>query len=234
MKRIVLLTVLTAMMAAAMALSGVAQAKPITNGKADAKCLVEAVRTVEDPGFNPSDYSFHGGTEGDDFSFQTTEGQPDVICGFGGRDTTGALDASDIFLGGDGDDFLRVNEGTFNGGAGNDQVGFNSLRGTVNGGDGDDLVATNFGTFNGEAGNDSVGGNSGIFHGGLGDDSVDTNATASTFYGGEGNDSVRINNATFYGEEGNDSVEHNSAVATFDGGPGIDTVFDGPDPVDGP
>ena len=56
MKRIVLLTALAAMMAAAMALSGVAQAKPITTTKADKACLVEALRTVEQPGFNPSDY----------------------------------------------------------------------------------------------------------------------------------------------------------------------------------
>ena len=65
-KRIVLLTTLAAMMAAAMALSGVAQAKPIAEDKADKKCLVEAVRTVEQPGFHPSDYTFFGGTEGPD------------------------------------------------------------------------------------------------------------------------------------------------------------------------
>jgi Ni/Co efflux regulator RcnB len=43
MKRIVLLTALAAMMAAAMALSGVAQAKPITIGDTGKKCFLEAV-----------------------------------------------------------------------------------------------------------------------------------------------------------------------------------------------
>ena len=65
MKRIVLLTTLAAMLAAAMALSGVAQAKPTISSKADAKCLAEASRTLQ-PGFNPTNYNFHGGTASDD------------------------------------------------------------------------------------------------------------------------------------------------------------------------
>jgi Ca2+-binding RTX toxin-like protein len=164
MRRIVLLTALAAMMAAAMALSGVAQAKPITNTKADKACLVEAVRTVEQPGFNPSNYTFHGGTEGNDiFTGQATAGN-DVFCGFGGADRIETLDAGDIFLGGASDDFVRENFGTFNGGEGNDIVVVNI--GTFNGGEGTDFVQLNGvgGTFNGGAGDDIVQNNVGIFN----------------------------------------------------------------------
>jgi len=45
-KRIVLLTTLAAMLAAAMALSGVAQAAPTIGTKADAKCLAEAAKSL--------------------------------------------------------------------------------------------------------------------------------------------------------------------------------------------
>ena len=60
MRRIWLMMTPALMFAAAMALSGVAQAKPITNGKADAKCLAEAIRTLG-PGFNPSNYTVFSG-----------------------------------------------------------------------------------------------------------------------------------------------------------------------------
>jgi hypothetical protein len=54
------------MLAAAMALSRVAQAKSI-GGSADAKCQQLAIKTLG-PGFNPANYTFIGGTEGtDDF-----------------------------------------------------------------------------------------------------------------------------------------------------------------------
>jgi len=66
MRHILLLTTLAAMMAAAMALSGVAQAAPI-GGKADAQCAKEAIKTLG-PGVNPSTYTFHGGTAGNDNS----------------------------------------------------------------------------------------------------------------------------------------------------------------------
>ena len=195
MKRILLLVTLALMLAAAMALSGVAQAKPTTGTKADAKCLVEAAKTVDQPGFNPSNYTFHGGTEGsDNFTGQAelTEG-PDVFCGFGGAfDTILTLEAGDIFLGGAGTDQVVVNEGTFYGGADtNDSVFFNEgtfyggegedavfkeNTGTFYGGEGNDFVATNNGTFFGEAGDDRVGPNSGTFDGGDGTDTVTTNS----------------------------------------------------------
>jgi hypothetical protein len=62
-KRIVLLTTLAAMLAAAMALSGVAQAKPVADS-ADAQCLKLAIKAL--PNFKPANYTFIGGTEGND------------------------------------------------------------------------------------------------------------------------------------------------------------------------
>jgi hypothetical protein len=157
MRRILLLVTVALMLAAAMALSGVAQAKPIANS-ADLQCLKLAIKTL--PNFNPAHYTFHGGTEGnDDFTGQgTTEGN-DVFCGFGGIDSIPYLDAGDIFLGGAGDDGVGQNSGTFYGEAGND------------------FVSGNFGTFYGGAGNDHVNTNSptGTFDGGDGTDSVSFN-----------------------------------------------------------
>ena len=145
MKRIVLLTALAAMIAAAMALSGVAQARPISE-PADAKCAKLAIKTLG-PSYNPSNYNFVGGTEGavgdDNFDLSGTD-DPDVICGFGGNDSINFVAAGDIFLGGAGDDFVNINSGTVYGDEGDDEVGFNF--GTFNGWDDFDRVINNFGT----------------------------------------------------------------------------------------
>lgn len=139
MKRILLLVTVASMMAAAMALCGVAQARPIADS-ADAKCAKLAIKTLG-PSYNPSNYTFHGGTaDGDDFTGQVTVGN-DVFCGFGGHDGLGGglEQAGDIFLGGAGDDVVRNNLGTFYGEEGNDHVDeFND--GTFYGGPGDDTV----------------------------------------------------------------------------------------------
>jgi hypothetical protein len=208
MKRIVLLTAIAAMMAAAVALSGVAQAKP-TSVSPDAKCAKLASQTLG-KGFNPADYTFHGGTEGnDDLTAVPVETiGPDVFCGFGGDDEmTYLLDPDDIFLGG----------------AGNDSVITDNF-GTFYGGEGDDLVGDyNVGTFYGGAGNDRVG----LVNGRLFGDSY------GTFYGGPGNDTVENNDGgTFNGDAGDDTVEFNFGI--FNGGPGLDTVVFGNPPVDGP
>ena len=138
MKRIVLLTALAAMMAAAMALSGVAQAGPIS-GKADVQCFKLARQTLG-PSFKPGTDNFVGDTEGiDNPTGQATEG-PDVFCGFGGDDQIDTLNVGDIFLGGEGMDIVSINAGTFNGDAGNDHVSFND--GTFVGGPGDDSVGS--------------------------------------------------------------------------------------------
>jgi hypothetical protein len=211
MKRILLLVTLALMLASALALSGVAQARPIIGSKADAKCLAQAAKTVHHPGFRPSNYTFHGGTEAnEDFRFfaqaDTTTG-PDVFCGFGGDDYAPSLAAGDIFLGGAGNDQVDGNRGTFYGGEGDDRVQkFNE--GTFNGGAGNDLVIFNDsgGTFNGGAGNDRVSEQHGTFNGGKGDDEVDFNH--GTFNGGAGNDTATFNfpEGTFNGGAGNDSV----------------------------
>jgi hypothetical protein len=102
------------MLAAAIALSGVAQAAPTIGSTADAKCLAEAVQTLQ-PGFKPADYTFIGGTEdAENFTGKATGG-PAVICGFGGADSIwpSTLGAGDIFLGGAGNDFVRLNFGIF-------------------------------------------------------------------------------------------------------------------------
>jgi hypothetical protein len=123
------------LLAAAMALSGVAQAAPIGDS-ADAQCLKLAIKTL--PNFKPAHYTFHGGSEDigviDDFTGEATEGN-DVFCGFGGvLDGITTLDEGDIFLVGGGEDVVVTNNGTFYGQEGNDGVEINS--GTFDGGDG--------------------------------------------------------------------------------------------------
>jgi hypothetical protein len=193
MKRILLLVTVASMLAAAWALSGVAQAAPI-GGKADAQCAKLAIQTLG-PGVNPSNYTFHGGTEGNDLddTFKPPTEGPAVFCGFGGDDQKARLNVGDIFLGGEGIDSVIFNDGTFNGEAGNDSVVFNQVTGTFNGGPGDDSVSFNYGTFNGGEGIDSV-----VF-----------NEVTGTFNGEAGNDSVTVNEGTFNGGEGIDSVTTN-------------------------
>ena len=153
MKRILLLVTVASMLAVAMALSGVAQAAKGSN-KANAQCKAEAVRTLQ-PGFKPSNYTFIGGTAGNDRldGLGSTDG-PDVFCGFGGDDLIG-LAEGDIFLGGAGNDVVDVNYGTFYGEEGDDEVDTINY-GTFYGEEGDDQVFINYGTFYGGAGNDSV------------------------------------------------------------------------------
>jgi len=172
MKRILLLVTVASMLAAAMALSRVAQAKPIAD-TADAQCAKLAIKTLG-PSFNPSNYTFIGGTEGsDNFTGDEATAGPDVFCGFGGDDSIQTLDADDIFLGGAGDDLVLNNNGTYYGGAGNERVGTNN--GTFYGQEGiDQVLLDNFGTFYGEEGDDVV-----VF-----------NFTGAPFYGGAGNDVV--------------------------------------------
>jgi len=110
MKRIFMLTTVALMLATATALSGVAQAKPIS-GSSDAKCTKLTIKTLG-PSFNPSNYTFIGGTAGNDDFSGATEG-PDVFCGFGGNDSIPNLEAGDIFLGGVGNDSVDNNNGIF-------------------------------------------------------------------------------------------------------------------------
>ena len=192
MRRIMLMGT-AALVMAAMALSGVAQARPIGDS-ADAKCARLAIKTLG-ASFNPSNYTFIGGTEGNDtLTGQGTDG-PDVFCGFGGNDEIGTLAEGDIFIGGAGGDSVIYNDGTFYGEEGNDVVASNN--GTFYGGAGNDYVfIDNSGTFYGEEGNDNVFENTGTFYGGVDGDSVDFNY--GTFYGGEGHDIVSDNYGVFF------------------------------------
>src|SRR5215212_2455536 len=101
MKRILLLVTLAAMLVAAMALSGVAQAKP-TATSADRQCKKLAIQTL--PNFKPAHYTFIGGTDdsqlSDVFDDQGTEGN-DVFCGFRGPNFINTLDEGDIFISGE-------------------------------------------------------------------------------------------------------------------------------------
>jgi hypothetical protein len=168
MKRIMLLVTLALMLAAAMALSGVAQA-----ASPSARCQAEA----ESLGISGS-YKFIGGNKSaNDFTRKATEGA-DVFCGFGGNDSIFRLEEGDIFLAGDGlDQVEEANLGTYYGGAG------------------DDFVYSNVGTFYGGADNDEVVFNNatGTFYGEAGNDEV-TNINFGTFYGGDGIDTVGSGN----------------------------------------
>jgi VCBS repeat-containing protein len=137
------------------AYSNVATAKITVNPTgADAQCKTLAIQTLGSS-FNASNYTFHGGTAGND-TFTGTDGQSEVFCGFGGDDSIGTLQAGDIFLGGDGNDSVAGNFGGVNGGAGDDSVYDNE--GTFNGDEGNDHVTYNWSgsTFNGGPGDDSV------------------------------------------------------------------------------
>ena len=135
MRRILLLVTVASMLAAALALSGVAQAKP-TATSADRQCMKLAIQTL--PKFKPAHYTFHGGTDDimvfDDFTGQGTEEGNDVFCGFGGSNGITTLGEGDIFIGGADFDGVGFNNGTFYGQEGNDFVEEN--RGTFDGGDG--------------------------------------------------------------------------------------------------
>jgi opacity protein-like surface antigen len=153
MKRMLLLVTLALMLAAAMALSGVAQA-----ASPSARCQAEAETLT---GLDLTGYNFIAGKNnkrGDDFTSKATEGA-DVFCGFGGNDYIETLGEDDIFIGGDGIDWTDINFGTFYGGAG------------------EDGVLANYGTFYGEADADEVLNNYGTFDGGEGSDGIRINWT---------------------------------------------------------
>jgi hypothetical protein len=141
MKRIFMLMALALMLAAAMALSGVAQAA----GSPSAKCQQEAASL----GLNLVGYKFIGGNnkKNDDFTRKATTGVPEVFCGFGGNDSIATINGGvDIFIGGDGQDSVgTLINGTFNGGAGDDSVGYVGSGGLFNGGEGTDSVFINDG-----------------------------------------------------------------------------------------
>lgn len=136
-KALMALGLLAAMVAAMMIFSGVAHAKTTIGGPTAAQCKNLAIKTIGSS-FDPSGYTFVVGTSGDD-TFTDTAGKREVFCGFGGNDSMDTIEAGDIFLGGDGNDYA-----------------YGNFDGTVYGGAGDDYVYYNQGTFYGEEGNDYV------------------------------------------------------------------------------
>ena len=146
---------------------GVLEPKP--TGPVEPTPLERCKQQLADAGLTePDNANIILGTEDDDdFTSQMTEGN-DAVCGFAGNDRitdpvwpggtpSSVLRAGDIFLGGDGADFVGIiNGGTFNGGAGNDDVN-HMVRATINGGPGDDsLGLMEDGTFDGGDGNDTA------------------------------------------------------------------------------
>ena len=102
----------------------------------------------------PPNANYMLGTLGNDLFFLTAGN--DVICGFAGADyARGDLSTNDIFIGGDGNDFVSaVDGGTFNGGTGDDYTQ-TVQSGTFNGGgENDSVAAQEGGTFNGDTGDD--------------------------------------------------------------------------------
>ena len=143
MRRILLLMSLALMLASALAVGGVAQAKTTIGGKAQAHCKNLAIATIG-PDFDPSGYTFVVGTAGND-TFTNTLGQREVFCGYGGDDVISYTEEGEFFLGGADNDAVGGNFGTFYGGAGDDYVQENV--GTFYGGEGNDTVSRNAGTF---------------------------------------------------------------------------------------
>jgi hypothetical protein len=73
-------------------------------------------------GYDPSQYVIRSGTDGDDVSGDIFQ-SPELFCGFGGDDWVTGLTAGDVFIGGDGDDFVHLmSGGAFHGGEGTDGV----------------------------------------------------------------------------------------------------------------
>ena len=133
------------------------------------RCRQEAVAA----GVDPTAFTIIAGTENDE-TLTPTAG-PDLICGFGGADYVITLGADDVFLGGDGNEYVSYLYGVFLGGDGSDSVKY-LYGGTFNGGGGDDLVGYVY--------------DGGTFNGGVGDDLVYNLYEGGTFNGGDGNDRV--------------------------------------------
>jgi hypothetical protein len=159
------------------------------------------------------------GTPRDDHIPQVSQGE--VFCGGEGDDTV--YWNLGTFVGGPGNDGVVGHNywsgSLFIGGAGDDHVFWNEPGSTFDGGDGADSVTINYATFIGDEGDDHVVGNAyGSVDGGPGNDRVDGNSEG-TFAGGPGMDSVGTNNGTFTGGPDYDSVETAGDGSRFIPGP---------------
>ena len=232
-------------------------------GTAKARCK-QALRTA---GFDANDWNLVLGTAGDDtFTAADLTADRDAICGLHGDDSIDRLEGGDLFLGGSGADhagllldaeflggsdddtvdqignFEDAPAGYFDGGMGDDSVGF-QRNGTFFGNEGADHLGTL--TFDGGP----CGGTCAIFLGGDGNDTVDSMTSVraavggALFDGGAGTDTVtsfdggsfdggteadvvgHMVNGFFVGGDGDDRVHLMAGgVAEFQGGAGNDTV----------
>ncbi|WP_417259119.1 Hint domain-containing protein [Celeribacter sp.] len=141
----------------------------------------------------------------------------DTLIGFDGMSTDPIAGYTNIFYGGDGNDYLDgaggddelygdAGDDTILGGDGNDTIGGGTGEDNIDGGSGDDTIY-------GGAGNDTIDGGAGAdnLYGGLGDDII-TAGSGDTVVGGDGSDTVFIDPSqvggspiTIDGEETNDS-----------------------------
>lgn len=83
-------------------------------------------------GFDPNSFNIVAGTDGHDrFGDDVFTDGPDLICGFDGHDYIYPnLYSGDVFLGGDGSDFIyTMLGGTFYGGNGYDHIGYVNILG---------------------------------------------------------------------------------------------------------
>ncbi len=109
-------------------------------------------------------------------------GGADFLQGNAGSDSLTGGDAVNLAFGGQGDDVIRVADGSVNGGFGHGNMG----RDTVVGGDGDDTLL-------GGKDNDSLAGGGGrdFISGDMGGDTIDGGAGSDTLIGASGDDLLR-------------------------------------------
>jgi len=190
----------------------------------------------------------------------TGTGGGDVICldadnltvnALGGNDTVidyGSNNTINLGDGADDYDGTNGNDGTVNGGTGNDELIGTPGEDTLNGGDGDDtiiggtandLISGGAGadTLNGGAGGDNITGEAGddtlngdgdsdFLDGGEGDDTLIGGTADDTMRGGNGNDDMSggAGRDNVFGEVGTDSIEGQEGDDVLSGGAGVDVI----------
>ena len=171
-----------------------------------------------------------------------TLGGNDTVIDYGSNNTVNLGDGADDYTGTNG------NDGTVNGGAGNDELIGTPGEDTLTGGDGDDtiiggeandLISGGAGVDNlsggaggdnitGEAGDDTLNGDadSDFLDGGDGDDTLIGGTADDTMRGGNGNDDMSGNAGrdNIFGEVGTDSIEGQEGDDVLAGGPGVDVI----------
>lgn len=176
----------------------------------------------------------------------------DTLIGYDAMDPDPVTGFTNVFYGGDGDDYLdgaggdddlygEAGEDTILGGAGDDYIDGGTGDDTLDGGDGDDDIYAGAGDdiITGGAGNDNLHGNAGSdwVDGGDGDDYINTRTTLGTglpdtgythpddpalSYGADTNPTNDMD--TVYGGAGNDTILTGDDNDYIEGGTGADSV----------